>query len=122
PGRLLLRGQQHQRGQRGAPVAKQLSRALGRGLREVAVKDGDGIALGMDREGTAERSAAGLAVDLDGVPAWAGAEYGGSALPQRGPRRARASPPGALLSPRLAAAASDLAARSRGGGSASPGV
>ena len=63
------------------------------------------------RQRAAQRGAALLAVDLEGVVARLRAEDGAAAGPDRRARRAGAGAAGALLAPRLGAAAADLAAR-----------
>ena len=77
------------------------------------VEDRDRAALGVHRQRAAQRRAALLAVDLEGVVARRGAEDRAAADPDRRARRAGAGAAGALLAPRLGAAAADVAARLR---------
>src|SRR4029079_16581312 len=85
---------------------------LGRGRVERAgVEPEQRAALGVQRQRAAQRGLAGLAVDLDGVVARAGAEDDAAAGPLRGADRALAGAAGALLAPRLGAATADHAAR-----------
>src|SRR4051794_11576986 len=92
-------------------VAEQLGGLLrGRRVEAGRVQDGDRAALGVDRERAAQRGAALLAVDLEGVVARRRAEDGAAAGPDRVARRAGAGTAGALLAPRLGAAAADEAA------------
>ena len=100
--------QQHERaGGRRPSRSSSASGLLGRRRVERAgVEDGQRLALGVDRQRAAQRGAARLAVDLDGVVARLRAEHDAAA----GPDAASASEPGAgaagaLLAPRLGAAA-----------------
>ena len=96
------------------PVAEQLGGALGRRrVERRRVEDRERAALGVHRQRAAQRGAALLAVDLEGVAARLRAEDGAAAGPDRRARGAGAGAAGALLAPRLGAAAADLAARLR---------
>ena len=94
------------------PVAEQLGGLLGR--RRVDERRGSKTASeprsACTRQRAAQRGAALLAVDLEGVVARLRAEDGAAAGPDRRARRAGAGAAGALLAPRLGAAAADLAA------------
>ncbi len=76
-------------------------------LERGGVEDRDRAAAGVQRERAAQRRALLLAVDLEGVGAGLGAEHGAAAGPDRRAARARAGAAGALLAPRLGAAAGD---------------
>ena len=74
------------------------------------VEHGDRAAVGVHAQRAAQRGAALLAVDLEGVVARLRAEDDAAAGPDRRARRAGAGAAGALLAPRLGAAAADVAA------------
>jgi hypothetical protein len=64
----FVAGHDDQRRARPAPIGEQRRGGLGRGLLEGGdVEDRDGAALGVQRQGAAQRRAALLAVDLEGV-------------------------------------------------------
>src|SRR6185436_6514720 len=114
--RLLL-GEDHEHRAAAGPVAEQLGGGAGGGLVEVRrVEDRQRRALGVDRQDGAQRGAALLAVDLDRVVARRGPEHDAAAREVRCADRALAGAAGALLTPRLRAAAADLAAGLRRGG------
>src|SRR5919201_4160459 len=107
----LLLGQDDEDRAPAEPVGQELRGLLGRRRVEAGrVQDRDRPALGVDRERAAQRGAALLAVDLERVLARLGAEDDAAAGPDRRARRAGAGAPGALLTPRLRAAAGDQAA------------
>ncbi len=106
-----------------APVAEQARRRARRGLVEArGVEDRERVALGVHGEHAAQRGAALLAVDLEGVVARRGAEDDAAAGEVRRADRALAGAAGALLAPRLRAAATDVAARLRRGRALPAGV
>src|SRR5438552_5223296 len=108
--RLLL-GQDDEERAPVRPVADELRGLLRGGLLEARrVENRDRAALGMHGERAAQRGAALLAVDLEGVAARLGTEGGAAAGPDGRARRAGARAAGALLAPRLRAAARHLSA------------
>src|SRR3954463_5292994 len=113
--RLLL-GQHDEHRAPAGPVAEQLRGGARRRLAEGRrVEDRERLALGVHGEHAAQRGAALLAVDLERVVARRGAEDDAAAGEVRRADRALAGAAGALLAPRLRAAAPDVAARLRRG-------
>ena len=106
------RAEQHAaRSRRGGPSSRPAACLVDGVVERAGVEPEHRAALGVQRQRAAQRGLAGLAVDLDGVVARAGAEDDAAAGPLRGADRARAGAAGALLAPRLGAAAADHAAR-----------
>ena len=106
PGRGLVAAEEHERRAVDAPVREQLGGLRwSTARRSRGVEHGQRLALGVDREGAAQRRAASLAVDLDGVVARRRAEDVPPPvhMGERDEPGARAA--GALLAPRLGAAA-----------------
>jgi hypothetical protein len=110
--RTGLLGLQNDQGRApGTPLRQRLGGLLGRRLVEARrIEQGDAVALGMDRERRAQRTAAGLAVDLDGVAARLGTECDAAAGAGRRAEGADACAAGALLPPCLGGRHRDLAA------------
>ena len=108
----LVLGEDDQHRAAAGPLGDELVGLLGRGRVEGRrVEDRDRAAVGVRAQRAAQRGAALLAVDLEGVVARVGAEDDAAAGPDRRARRAGAGAAGALLAPRLGAAAADVAAR-----------
>ena len=106
-----LGGEHDQRGARLVPVLQQLLRAAGLGgLEGRGIEDRDRAPLGVYGKRAAQGRSLLLAVDLEGVGARLWAERGAAARPQRRSVGARAGAAGALLAPRLGAAARNHAA------------
>src|SRR3954454_23070657 len=112
-GRLLL-GEHDQDGAVAGPVGEQPGGLLRRGLGEARrVEDRQRVALGVYGQRAAQRGAALLAADLERVVARGLAEEEAATGGARPAERPLARAAGALLPPRLPAAAADVAARLR---------